>query len=569
MVGSEQAEFLPAAASRHPIGNSMSEPRPDATDSATSSSSPAAVQTWQNPPHSLGGIVRQLGPGLIIAGSIVGSGELIGTTKSGAEAGFWLLWLIIIGCVIKVFVQVEFGRYALNTGKATMAGLNEVPGPRFARANWILWYWLVMFLISLGQLGGIVGSVGEAMAITWPITEQGRHYHETRALEIERHTLVVPLTNREGASAPDSFPGNPDTATKAEFTGRIAEIDAALAKLGHAERGKDAEIWATIVTIATSILLVVGRYTLIQNASTFLVAGFTLVTIVNLAALQTTDEWAVHLSDVVQGLSFQLPQSGAGLATALATFGIIGVGANELIAYPYWCLEKGYARNAGRLEQNAAWGQRAQGWMRVMRWDAWCSMIVYTFATVAFYLLGAAVLGRIGLAPANEDLILTLCVMYQPVFGAWAMWLFLIGAFAVLYSTFFIANAGHARVAADAAHVLGIVGKTPQARSRAVSILSGLFPVICLLVYVAFPKPTTLVLLSGAMQAVMLPMLAVAALFFRYKRCDRRIMPGKIWDAFLWLSVAGLAIAGGWALWETGNKFTDNRVGELLRDWLP
>jgi Mn2+/Fe2+ NRAMP family transporter len=542
---------------------SMSDPRSDSTDSATPSSSmpiTVPVQTWQNPPHSNSGIVRQLGPGLIIAGSIVGSGELIGTTKTGAEAGFWLLWLIIIGCVIKVFVQVEFGRYALNTGKATMAGLNEVPGPRFARANWILWYWLVMFLISLGQLGGIVGSVGEAMAITWPITEQGRHYHETRALEIERHTLDVRLSNQTATAK---------TASKVQFAGRIAEIDAALAKLGQAQRGKDAEIWATIVTIATSILLVVGRYTLIQNASTFLVAGFTLVTIVNLAALQTTDEWAVHVSDIVQGLSFQLPQSGAGLATALATFGIIGVGANELIAYPYWCLEKGYARNAGRLEQNAAWGERAQGWMRVMRWDAWCSMIVYTFATLAFYLLGAAVLGRIGLVPANEDLILTLCVMYQPVFGTWAMWLFLIGAFAVLYSTFFIANAGHARVAADAATVLGIVGNNPQARTRAVKLLSGLFPVICLLVYVAFPKPTTLVLLSGAMQAVMLPMLAVAALYFRYQRCDRRIMPGKVWDACLWLSVAGLAIAGSWALWETANKFSDNRVGELLRDWLP
>ncbi len=35
------------------------------------------------------------------------------------------------------------------------------------------------------------------------------------------------------------------------------------------------------------------------------------------------------------------------IVTALATFGIIGVGASELISYPYWCLEKGYARSAG------------------------------------------------------------------------------------------------------------------------------------------------------------------------------------------------------------------------------
>ena len=33
-------------------------------------------------PTSVGGILRRLGPGLIIAGSIVGSGELIGTTTT-------------------------------------------------------------------------------------------------------------------------------------------------------------------------------------------------------------------------------------------------------------------------------------------------------------------------------------------------------------------------------------------------------------------------------------------------------------------------------------------------------
>lgn len=49
---------------------------------------------YENPPTNILGILGRLGPGLIIAGSIVGSGELIATTKTGAEAGFWLLWLI-------------------------------------------------------------------------------------------------------------------------------------------------------------------------------------------------------------------------------------------------------------------------------------------------------------------------------------------------------------------------------------------------------------------------------------------------------------------------------------------
>ena len=50
------------------------------------------------PPRTFLAVVRRLGPGLIVAGSIVGSGELIATTKVGAESGFVLLWLILIGC---------------------------------------------------------------------------------------------------------------------------------------------------------------------------------------------------------------------------------------------------------------------------------------------------------------------------------------------------------------------------------------------------------------------------------------------------------------------------------------
>ena len=94
--------------------------------------------------------------------------------------------------------------------------------------------------------------------------------------------------------------------------------------------------------------------------------------------------------------------------------------------------------------------------------DAWLSMAVYTTATVAFYLLGAAVLGRAGLDPSGEHLVRTLAQMYEPVFGEWAPTLFLVGAFAVLYSTFFVATASLARVVTDATRVMGI-GPTTEA----------------------------------------------------------------------------------------------------------
>jgi hypothetical protein len=38
-------------------------------------------------------ILKNIGPGMILAGSIIGSGELIATTRTGAEAHFDFLWL--------------------------------------------------------------------------------------------------------------------------------------------------------------------------------------------------------------------------------------------------------------------------------------------------------------------------------------------------------------------------------------------------------------------------------------------------------------------------------------------
>ena len=53
---------------------------------------PEAVE---DPPNAFVAIFRRIGPGLILASAIVGSGELIATTVLGAENGYTLLWLVL------------------------------------------------------------------------------------------------------------------------------------------------------------------------------------------------------------------------------------------------------------------------------------------------------------------------------------------------------------------------------------------------------------------------------------------------------------------------------------------
>ena len=145
-----------------------------------------------------------MGPGLILAGSIVGSGELIATTRTGAEAHFDFLWLIIIGCFIKVFAQIEFGKHVITYGKSSLESLNELPGPcyysekngRHIKANWILTFWFIMFISILGQQGGIVGGVGQALAITFPLTEEGEIKNEALSKKV---ALTIKLNEAKSA----------------------------------------------------------------------------------------------------------------------------------------------------------------------------------------------------------------------------------------------------------------------------------------------------------------------------------------------------------------------------------
>jgi len=83
------------------------------------------------PPTSFGEIMRKTGPGMVLAASIVGSGELILTTTLGAKVGYTMMWLIILSCLIKAVVQAFLGRYTIATAETGLDAVNRIPGPRF------------------------------------------------------------------------------------------------------------------------------------------------------------------------------------------------------------------------------------------------------------------------------------------------------------------------------------------------------------------------------------------------------------------------------------------------------
>jgi Mn2+/Fe2+ NRAMP family transporter len=109
------------------------------------------------------GLLRNIGPGVVVSGSVVGSGELLVTTRMGAEVGFVFLWGVIIASLVKFFIQLELGRQCILHDDTTIDALDRMPGPRWGGTSWLAWICVIgyfsVFLALIGILGSVAGLV--------------------------------------------------------------------------------------------------------------------------------------------------------------------------------------------------------------------------------------------------------------------------------------------------------------------------------------------------------------------------------------------------------------------------
>ncbi|MGK0185730.1 MAG: manganese transport protein [Verrucomicrobiales bacterium] len=437
------------------------------------------------PPATFFARLKHLGPGLILSASIVGSGELMATTIFGAEAGFVALWVILLSCLVKVTVQLEFGKHAIHSGESTMASFNKLPGPKFGKASWAVWVWLVLMTTKNLQLGGIIGGVVG---------------------------IVLHMIGSDGSLA----------------------LNAGIS-----------------VAVATSVSLMIykGRYVFIERISVVLIAFFTVFTFASLFATAST-EYAFSFDDIASGFTFALPS--AVILAAVGAFGITGVGGDEIMAYNYWLIEKGYASYSGPRKDSPEWIARAKGWIGVMYLDALLSMVVYTIMTCAFYLLGAAVLHGTADLMYKDDLIGELSKMYTNTLGPGARYAFLAGAFVVLFSTLFAALAAWTRQFSDAFSQIGWINFMDNAsRGRSIAILAWVLPMIWTILFLTLKKIGFMIIIGGVITSVILLLVVFAALHFRYRRLPKELKPSPIYDAFLWVSILAITAVGLLSVWKS------------------
>ncbi len=90
--------------------------------------------------------LKLAGPGLVVAATGIGSGDVVSATVGGARYGVVLLWAIVAGAFFKFVLSEGIARWQLATGKTALEGwADHLPA-------WVKWYfgaYLVIWTVAV------------------------------------------------------------------------------------------------------------------------------------------------------------------------------------------------------------------------------------------------------------------------------------------------------------------------------------------------------------------------------------------------------------------------------------
>ncbi|MFJ8084202.1 Nramp family divalent metal transporter [Streptomyces sp. NPDC096205] len=83
---------------------------------------------------------RHIGPGIVVAATGVGAGDLVATLIAGSSFGYTLLWAAIVGCLVKISLAEAAGRWHLSTGRTLFDGWASL-------GRWTTWFFAVYAVV--------------------------------------------------------------------------------------------------------------------------------------------------------------------------------------------------------------------------------------------------------------------------------------------------------------------------------------------------------------------------------------------------------------------------------------
>ncbi|MFF8433286.1 Nramp family divalent metal transporter [Streptomyces bacillaris] len=100
---------------------------------------------------------KYIGPGIVVAATGVGAGDLVATLIAGSKFGYTLLWAAVIGCLVKISLAEAAGRWHLATGRTLFDGWRSL-GP------WTTVYFAV-YVVVWGFIYGATAMSSSALPI--------------------------------------------------------------------------------------------------------------------------------------------------------------------------------------------------------------------------------------------------------------------------------------------------------------------------------------------------------------------------------------------------------------------
>jgi len=112
----------------------------------------------------LGKFFTYVGPGIVVAATGIGAGDMVAAAAGGAQLGYGLIWAVVVGAFLKYVLNEGLARWQLVSGMfITEAWVKKMP-------RIFAWYFLVYLLIwTLMVSGALMAATGLAAYSLWPV----------------------------------------------------------------------------------------------------------------------------------------------------------------------------------------------------------------------------------------------------------------------------------------------------------------------------------------------------------------------------------------------------------------
>lgn len=111
------------------------------------------------PPRNLRSRLKAMGPGMVLAVTSVGAGDMVTTLNSSSEYGMALTWTIVLGIILKFALTEAVGRLQLSSPRTMLSQMSDISGP-------VLPIIFLLFMVVIGLFYGAGLSSVAAIAIT-------------------------------------------------------------------------------------------------------------------------------------------------------------------------------------------------------------------------------------------------------------------------------------------------------------------------------------------------------------------------------------------------------------------